>query len=100
MLRIKDMTRAEKERAVVIPDIYSRRYTRSFIKFTPLRLDGAWSYGIDVTRSGRTVLADLARYISDHTRVHAELSGYPAEYFDESQLKKDPVHFLFPGIQR
>ena len=100
LLRIEDMVRADKERAVIIPDVYSRRDTRGFVKFTPLRLDGAWSYGLDATQSGRPVLADLARYVSDYTRVHAELRGYPAEYFDEAQLKKDPVHFLFPGIQR
>ena len=100
LLRIEDMIRSDKERAVIIPDVYSRRDTRGFVKFTPLRLDGAWSYGLDATQSGRPVLADLARYVSDYTRVHAELRGSAAEYFDESDLKKDPVHFLFPGIRR
>lgn len=99
LLRIEDIMRADRERAVIIADVYSRRDTRGFVKFTPLRLNGVWSFALD-GQGGRPVLGDLARYIRDHTEVKAELRGFPAEYFNSPPLLKDPVHFFFPGIQR
>ena len=99
LLRIEDLMRADRERAVIIPDVYSRRDTRGFVKFTPLRLNGAWSFGIDDLQGGQPVLEDLARYIRDHTQVQAQLNGYPAAYFNARPLRKDPVHFFFPGVQ-
>ena len=67
LLRIEDLMRADAERALIIPDLYHRRGTRGFVKFTSLRLNGAWSYGLDESQGGRPVLEDLARYVRDGT---------------------------------
>ena len=100
LLRIEDLMRADAERAVIIPDLYHRRGTRGFVKFTSLRLNGAWSYGLDESQGGRPVLEDLARYVRDKTQVQAEIRGFPIDYFNGAPLLKDPVQFLFPGVQR
>ena len=99
LLRIEDLVRADREKAVIILDVYSRRDTRGFVKFTPLRLNGVGGYGLD-GQGGKPVLEDVARYVRDHTQVQAQLHGFPVEYFNSPPLRKDPLHFFFPGIQR
>ena len=99
LLRIKDLMRADREKAVILLDVYSRRDTRGFVKFTPLRLNGVGGYGLD-GQGGKPVLEDVARYVRDHTQVQAQLHGFPVEYFNSPMLRKDPLHFFFPGIQR
>ena len=64
------------------------------VKCSPLDRDGAWSYLLP----GRPVLEDLARYMRDHTGVYAEIRSTPARMFLSTQLLRDPVHFLFPGL--
>jgi hypothetical protein len=104
LVRIEDMIRADKERAAIITDPDSVRKTRGFIKFTPLALDGAWSYAITgpatAPEAGRPVLEDLARYMRDHTQIHAQIRSTPLQRFHSLQLLLDPIHFFFPGPQR
>lgn len=89
LLRMEDMARVDDRRAVIIPDLYSRRDLRGFINFTYLRMDG-------VTNVGK-VLDDLARQLRDYTRILARVRGVPNPYFLSEQLLKDPIHFMFPG---
>lgn len=100
LVRIEDLMAADALRAVVIPDPDSVRATRGFIKFTPLYLDGAWSYLADSTSIGRPVLEDLAQYMRHNTGLHAEIRSIPARAFLSNELLKDPVHFLFPDINK
>lgn len=101
LLRIEDMMRADRERAVVILDPDGRRDTRGFVKFTPLHLDGAWSEWLNpdqpVAARGVPVLADLARYLRDYTRLSAEVRTANESFFLSRRLLRDPIHFLFPG---
>ena len=79
------------------------RATRGFIRFTPVYLDGAWSYvkAADAEdREGRPILEDLARYLRDHTGIHADIRSTPVRAFRSTELLRDPVHFLFPGLQQ
>ena len=92
LLRIEDMARADRDRAVIIRDPRSRRNVRGFFNFTYLHLDGAGS------PRGRT-MEMLARFIRDHTPVDTRLRPVVHEYFLSPELLKDPIHFLFP-VQR
>jgi len=92
LLDLETLARADQKRAVVIPDLRSRRDTRGYVNFTSLRLDGVGSYAF----RGKPVLGDLARYMRDYTQILARLRPGPALYFLSEELLKDPIHFLFP----
>ncbi len=85
LLRLQDMARANKERAVVIPDLASRRDLRGYVNLARLRVYGANSGSLD----------DLARYMRDYTQVLTQVQPGYHEYFLSPQLLKDPIHFIF-----
>ena len=92
LLSLADMARADRQRAVVIPDLYSRRDITGYINFTYLRMDGVGGYGT----AGRPMLEDLARYIRDYTRILAQGRDRHHNFFLSEELLEDPIHFMFP----
>ena len=92
LLGIEDLAQADRVRAVIIPDLHSRRDVRGYVNFTSLWLDGAGGFAFE----GKPVLEDLARYVRDYTQILARIRGGTARYFFSDELLKDPVHFLFP----
>jgi hypothetical protein len=93
LLRLEDMSRADGQRSVVIPDLRNKRDVRGYINFTHLYLDGA------TTHPGK-VLDMLARYLRDYTGILARVRDQSRQYFLSPQLLKDPIHFMFPGRRR
>lgn len=89
LLRMEDLARADDRRAMVIPDLYSRRDLTGYVNFTYLRMDGMSNIG--------SSLEGLARYLRDHTRILGQVRHRPTVYFLSEQLLKDPIHFMFPG---
>lgn len=88
LLRLEDMARVNKDRAVVIQDLASRRDLKGYVNLTRVRVYGAGSGPVD----------ELARYMRDYTQVLAQVQPGTYEYFLSPQLLKDPVHFLFQGV--
>lgn len=86
LLRMVDLSRANKEHAVVIPNSNSRRDLAGYINFTQLRVYGAGS--------GRGGLDAMSRYLRDHTRILARVRDETYEHFISENLLKDPIHFL------
>ena len=90
LLRIEDMARANREHAVVMRDLASRRDITGYINFTRLRLYGA---GSDTGGA----LDALARFLRDHTRILAQVREKAYNYFLSEHLLQDPVHFIIQG---
>ncbi|NKB67388.1 MAG: DUF4159 domain-containing protein [Candidatus Latescibacteria bacterium] len=97
LLRIEDMARADARRAVVTPDLYSRRDISGYVNLTYLRMDGAGGFAMDgQSVNGKPVLEDIARYVRDKTQILAQMRPKFFNLFTDDELLEDPVHFLFP----
>jgi hypothetical protein len=96
LIDMEALARADRFRAVVIPNPHSRQDIRGFINFTSLSLDGVGSFAL----GGKPVLADLARYSRDYTQILARVRGRTVRDFRSKELLKDPIHFMFPIEQR
>ena len=92
LLRVEDMARADARRAVVVPDLYSRRDISGYVNLTYLRLDGAGGFSLE----GKPILEDIARYVRDSTQILAQMRSKYFNLFLDDELLEDPVHFLFP----
>jgi len=89
LLRLEDWERAGVSHAALFP-ADTPIGVRGYIHLTPVRLYGAGSY-----TSPSNALADLARYLRDHTPIQAQIRGpEECEYFLASSLHAYPIHFL------
>jgi len=103
LLDLRAMARADRKRAVVIPDLGSRRDLRGYVNLTTLNLNGAGGFAYprkdedgNIQGRGKPMLADLARYLRDYTQVLGNIRPVgAASRFWAEELLKDPVHFFF-----
>lgn len=93
LLRMQDLAGNDRVRATVIPGQNTRRDVSGYVNFSRLRLYGA---GTD-PRESAAGLDALARYVRDHTRILARVSGARYDYFLSENLLEDPIHFLIEG---
>jgi hypothetical protein len=91
LIDLPTLARAGKERAVMVLDPEGKRRPQGFIHFRHILLDGS---------SETMRLAELARYMRDHTGIAAYASGGIVRDFADEKLLQDPIHFLFPGPNR
>ncbi|NKB67012.1 MAG: DUF4159 domain-containing protein [Candidatus Latescibacteria bacterium] len=90
LLRIEDMARANKDHAVVFPDLASRRDISGYVNFTRLRLSGVGS-------NAEGALDALARHLRDYTQILAQVNRRQFDFFLSEELLKDPIHFMLEG---
>jgi hypothetical protein len=93
LLRLQDLDRAGAHHAAIISDPLDRHQLRGYVHLTYLRVYGAGSYS-----APGNALADLARYMRDHTHIQARTMNVKIyQGFFSPQLLKYPIHFLFQG---
>ena len=90
LLRLEDMARANKDHALVFPDLASRRDISGYINFTRLRLSGAGS-------NMEGAIDALARHLRDYTQILARVNPRQYDFFLADELLKDPIHFILEG---
>ncbi|MCC7263362.1 MAG: sigma-70 family RNA polymerase sigma factor [Candidatus Latescibacteria bacterium] len=89
--RVESLDQSGTPHAVVIADSLDRRQLQGELHLTGVRVSGSGSYS-----APGHALADLARYLSDHTRLRVRIQN-PHFYnaFLSAELLSYPIHFLF-----
>jgi hypothetical protein len=91
LLRLRDLARADLERALVVSTRADSFRFIGYVNFTALALKGAGSAGPQ--------LFTLARYMSEYTSIKARVRQRPPHYtFLSDELLEDPLHFLFQAL--
>lgn len=88
LLRLRDMARADQDRALVVTSRAKSIRFLGYINFTTLALEGAGSFGPQ--------LSTLSRYMREYTGIDARIRQRPPhQNFLSDELLEDPIHFLF-----
>ena len=90
LLRLRDMARADQDRALVVTSRAKSYRFLGYVNFTNLALQGAGSFGPQ--------LSNLSRYMRKYTGIKARIRQRPPHRdFLSDELLEDPIHFLFQG---